>query len=825
MEYSWCDYFQKAYEREKKKNIVLAGKVADAETKREELQGKYEAICANPLYKMSRVPSLFVRGLKKVWHVGDIFQQGVKEEQAPEEFARAYRERLHCQQDSYGQWIREAEDALWGRYQNVLSTGKTKKQPVCLVIPYGSFAGATSLAGMAENAAGMNLSRSAAEAAGNEVEIRPDILLFAEYPEQLDERAVSLVEQWFGAFPETKFLYGAQDQRPGGKRCFPWFKPCLSPDTLLGFFYFGSYFAVDRAWAERVSLSGYEEARSNLYDFVLRLLRPYFEKPEAVSYDKDAPWGSGFYYGEKAGQTSREKACPEIVCLDLVLYHQDSQADFTVPADLHYYLDTGRMRAEANPEFWGFEKKYIKLKQDFINGIGYECESCQTLYPEIWSVRPAFASQEKENMPVLSVIILSKDHPELLQKCIGSFLERTCLEGMEGRVQFIVVDNGSCPENRQAVQDFLGTVKAQCCYIYHPMAFNFSAMCNLGEKAAEGEYILLLNDDVEVIEADWLRIMLGQAMLSGTGAVGAKLWYPEGEVIQHAGVTNMHIGPSHKMTIFPDDRVYYYGHNTITYDMIAVTAACLLVKRSLYEEVGGLDEEMAVSYNDVDFCFKLAEAGYRNVLRNDAVLLHHESASRGADDISEEKWQRLIGEKTKLYQKHPLFHKYDPYYSEQLIDNASDYRIGYRYPYDRLLLTATPERKEKKTDLQAKLSAAVMLTVERAGEQKKIYLYEPDILETEGWCYMLGRDNCLYERWLILEAQNGDFYYQIPVKERLRPDVEAILPMQKNVELSGFTCRILKEHLDSGSYTVGMLYRDLRDGKPAYGRSGKLVRV
>ena len=113
--------------------------------------------------------------------------------------------------------------------------------------------------------------------------------MFAEYPEQLDERAVSLVEQWFGAFPETKFLYGAQDQRSGGKRCFPWFKPCLSPDTLLGFFYFGSYFAVDRAWAERVSLSGYEEARSNLYDFVLRLLRPYFEKPEAVSYDKDAP--------------------------------------------------------------------------------------------------------------------------------------------------------------------------------------------------------------------------------------------------------------------------------------------------------------------------------------------------------------------------------------------------------------------------------------------------------------------------------------------------------------------------------------------------------
>lgn len=821
MGYSWCDYFQKAYEREKKKNTVLAGKVADAEAKREELRGKYEAICANPLYKMSRIPSLFVRGLKKARHAGDALQRGVKEEQTPKEFAGDYRERLHCQQDSYGQWIREAEEALWGRYQNALSAREAKKQPVCLVIPYGSFAGATSFSGLVENEAG----RRAKKATEKEGEVCPDILLFAEYPEQLDEKAVSLVEQWFGAFPETKLLYGAQDQCVGGKRCFPWFKPCLSPDTMLGFFYFGSYFAVDRAWAEKTALSGYAEARSNLYDFVLRLLRPCFEKPEAVSYNKDALWGSGFYYRERKDRLSEAEACPEIVCLDLVLYHQNSQADFTVPSNLHYYLDTGRMRTEANPEFWGYEKKYIKLKQDFINAMGYDCACCQTPYPEVWSVRPAFEKQEKENGPVLSVIILSKDHPELLEKCIGSFLERTCLEGMEGDVQFIVVDNGSSPENRQRVQRFLESAEAQCRYLYRPMSFNFSAMCNLGEKEAEGEYILLLNDDVEVIEADWLQIMLGQAMMPGTGAVGAKLWYPEGEVIQHAGVTNMHIGPSHKMTIFPDDRVYYYGHNTITYDMIAVTAACLLVKRSLYEEVGGLDEEMAVSYNDVDFCFQLAEAGYRNVLRNDAVLLHHESASRGADDVSEEKWRRLIEEKTKLYQKHPLFHKYDPYYSEQLIDNASDYRIGYRYPYDRLLLTATPERKEKKGDLQTDISAAVMLTVERAGEQKKIYLYEPDILETEGWCYMLGRDNCLYERWLILEAEKDDFYYRVPVKERLRPDVEAILPLQKNVELSGFTCRILKEHLVPGNYTVGMLYRDMRDGKLAYGRSGKLVRV
>lgn len=390
------------------------------------------------------------------------------------------------------------------------------------------------------------------------------------------------------------------------------------------------------------------------------------------------------------------------------------------------------------------------------------------------------------------------------------------MPGLRKFVEFIVVDNGSSEENRQTIREFLESIKAESRYIYRPMAFNFSAMCNAGVREAKGAYILLLNDDVEVIERNWLRIMLGQAKMTGTGAVGAKLWYPGEERIQHAGVTNMHIGPSHKLTTFPDDRTYYYGHNTVAYDMTAVTAACLLVRKSVYEEVGGLDEEMAVAYNDVDFCFKLAEAGYRNVLRNDAVLLHHESASRGIDDLSEEKWHRLIQEKTNLYDKHPLFHKFDPYYSEQLTDNAPDYHIGYHYPYERLLDTASPEKREGKQELQKALSGAVMLTVERAGKQHKIYLEEPDIVEAEGWCYMLWEDNCLFERWLILEPEQGDFYYKVPVKERLRPDVEEILPRQKNIALSGFVCRVLKEDIAFGKYRIGMLYRNVCSGRMYY---------
>ena len=110
------------------------------------------------------------------------------------------------------------------------------------------------------------------------------------------------------------------------------------------------------------------------------------------------------------------------------------------------------------------------------------------------------------------------------------------------------------------------------------------------------------------------------------------------------------------------------------------------------------------------------------------------------------------------------------------------------------------------------------------GKQHKIYLEEPDILEAEGWCYMLWQDNSLFERWLILEAEQGDFYYRIPVKERLRPDVEEILPQQKNIALSGFVCRVLREDIAAGSYKVGMLYRDVPHDRLSYQRSDVVIR-
>ena len=142
-------------------------------------------------------------------------------------------------------------------------------------------------------------------------------------------------------------------------------------------------------------------------------------------------------------------------------------------------------------------------------------------------------------------------------------------------------------------------------YIYQESEFNFSAMCNLGAKAAKGEYLLFLNDDMEVIEPNWMKRMLGQAACTHTGAVGAKLYYPgEREQaayrIQHAGITNMGIGPAHKLAGMEDTGNLYHGRNLLTYNMLAVTAACLMVKKELFLKAGGFDEEFAVAYNDVE---------------------------------------------------------------------------------------------------------------------------------------------------------------------------------------------------------------------------------
>lgn len=336
----------------------------------------------------------------------------------------------------------------------------------------------------------------------------------------------------------------------------------------------------------------------------------------------------------------------------------------------------------------------------------------------------------------------------------------------------------------------------------------------MGAAQATGDLILFMNDDIEVVEQSWLRRMTGQALQPHVGAVGAKLWYAGTQNIQHVGITNMQIGPSHKLITFPDDRDYYYGRNRVAYNMIGVTAACLMVSREKYAEVGGLDETMAVAYNDVDFCFKLAEAGYYNVQRNDVVLYHHESLSRGLDEQDESKWERLLAEKEKLYAKHPQMSGQDAFYNRALIDNASHYGCNYKFPHEEHLFTTEVEPLQGELIKRVK-AKHLRLTIDRAEIQHKIHADEPDILWIMGWSYVPGADNALYDRRVLLMRVDDAYsegYTAVPA-DWYRKDVEAILPEERNIGLAGFVLRVRREELQPGTYRVGMLCTNERGEK------------
>ena len=231
-----------------------------------------------------------------------------------------------------------------------------------------------------------------------------------------------------------------------------------------------------------------------------------------------------------------------------------------------------------------------------------------------------------------------------------------------------------------------------------------------------------------------------------------------------------------------------------------------MVAREKYEEVGGMDEEMAVAYNDVDFCFKLLEAGYYNVQRNDAVLYHHESLSRGLDEYDEAKWERLLEEKAKLYEKHPDMKGWDPFYHKALVDNASDYGCNYKYAHEEQLRTVPVETMEVSYYKKAR-AERLQLTVDRAELQHKIHREEPDILWIMGWCYVPGADNAVYDKTVLLQKEDGTGYLARPADWN-RKDVEEILPDECHIGLAGFVLRVLREDLEPGSYRIGMLCRD-----------------
>ena len=289
-------------------------------------------------------------------------------------------------------------------------------------------------------------------------------------------------------------------------------------------------------------------------------------------------------------------------------------------------------------------------------------------FDTIFEIKYEILSEDK-----ISILIPNKDHVEDLRRCIDSIRERTTYSNYE----IIIIENNS---EDKATFDYYKTLEKQenITVVIYKGSFNYSSINNFGAGFATGKYLLLLNNDTQVISMNWLENMLMYAQRPDVGAVGAKLYYSD-RTIQHAGVViglGAHRTAGHTHYKINYDNLGYMGKLCYAQNVSAVTGACLMVKKSIYDALGGLDECFRIALNDVDFCLRIRQQGYLNVFTPFAELYHFESASRGVDIVDAAKAQRYE-EESVLFRKRwkEVLEKGDPYYNPNFSLDYSDYSL------------------------------------------------------------------------------------------------------------------------------------------------------
>jgi glycosyltransferase involved in cell wall biosynthesis len=279
--------------------------------------------------------------------------------------------------------------------------------------------------------------------------------------------------------------------------------------------------------------------------------------------------------------------------------------------------------------------------------------------------------QLPEIQPLVSLIIPTRNAHGLVQQCIESILRLTTYRNYE----IILIDNGS--DDEEALSYFAELERDSGVRVVRDeRPFNYSALNNLAVTQARGELVGLINNDIEVISPEWLEEMVSLALMPRVGAVGARLWYPDNR-LQHGGViTGIGGVAGHSHKYLPKGKYGYFGRVSLTQEFSAVTAACLVVRKAVFEEVEGLDEvNLKIAFNDVDFCLRLREAGYVNVFTPFAELYHHESATRGAEDTVS-KQQRFQSEIDYMLSRWPRL-KEDYAYNPNLTLEHEDFGLAW----------------------------------------------------------------------------------------------------------------------------------------------------
>lgn len=414
-------------------------------------------------------------------------------------------------------------------------------------------------------------------------------------------------------------LYSDEDKVDmDGKKYFePHFKPDFNIDLLCSVNYICHLLAVRRDVAERAGSFRTEFDGAQDLDFILRC----------------------------------SECAKHIYHVPKILYHWRCHMDSTAanPESKLYAFEAGRRAVEEH---------YERL------GIPARVENAQFygMYRTIY---------EWKEEPLVSIIIPNKDHAEDLAKCVDSIYEKSDYRNFE----FVIVENNS---TEQETFDYYKKLEAEhenVHVVYYEGSFNYSKINNFGAAAANGEYFLLLNNDTELIDGSAIRELLGYCMREDVGIVGAKLLY-EDDTIQHAGIV-VGFGGTAGHTFIGKSRydTGYFGRILCAQDYTAVTAACMMTKRSVFEEVGGMTEELAVAFNDVDYCFKVRGTGKLVVYNPYAELHHYESKSRGYED-SPGKVERFNGEVEILLSRwRELIEGGDPCYNPNLTLDNSDFSL------------------------------------------------------------------------------------------------------------------------------------------------------
>lgn len=582
----------------------------------------------------------------------------------------------------------------------------------------------------------------------------------------LSAKAMEWIADCFLRNPEAVLVYGDEDVwDKGHERISPCFKPDWSPDLFEQKFYLGSVVAVRKEWVARQDAEFIK--RWELVDCGMS------PKEDCQAIVEESVYLAG---GFKKGKGRRR-----IVHIPRVLFHNESK------------------------------------------------ESADDWMEYAWETQSV---QKTADLGLLSVIIPSKDNPKLLDQCIGSIVETA------GSIKYeiVVVDNGSSFGNRKQIEAVLHHYRQsdtsslkRILYHYEEMSFNFSRMCNIGAKKASGDLLLFLNDDVTLAQPGTLEQMAALAVRPVTGAVGLKLLYPmkEGQSvgrIQHVGITNLPMGPVHKLQFCQDVEGYYWNRNRGRHNLLAVTAACLMVEKNKFAQVDGFYEDLAVAFNDVDLCLALYEAGYENVCECDWYAYHNESFSRG-DDESSEKLARLLAERERLYAAHPSLEGWDPYYPKSLNRDGLDTLIRPIYEHGKNTLQhVNPEKGFEQLDevryaermKGCREDACLMVRVESV-------LKKDSSMSVTGWSVVLGDNNACYDKALIL--CDGKTYYWLELMGQYRPDLIENMPDQTNVGLCGFRLEWEAEGLPSGSYRVGMYAHNRMNGTSLINWSNRMVEV